>query len=47
MNVLQIPIKDQFYQHAVHSFRDQGFASSKGYTFTQPINAKKPAVIAA
>lgn len=37
MNVLQIPIRDKYFQHSLHPHRDQEFAYSKGYQFCRPI----------
>lgn len=36
MNVLQIPIIDEFYQSSVHPVRNPDFASAKGYEFARP-----------
>lgn len=37
MNVLQIPIRDKYFQHSLYPHRDQEFAYSKGYQFSRPL----------
>ena len=37
MNVLQIPIRDKYFQQAMHPHRNPEFATSKGYQFSTPV----------